>query len=294
LVGPCLTGDHLIKTRSGYVPVDELSRDSEIAIGEPSPNDILEQVIVGSFLGDAHIARSCYTESHGDSQKSYIAYKVRCLRGFSPYHGDTVSTGHGKSFPSHYMGTLCSTYFREMREKFYQRGKKVITPITNLTDLAVAVWYMDDGSISSYRKSCRAEFATNSFTREEVDFLCGLLLSAGFSGAHPVFSNGWRISIGAGHADSFYRRIAKYIIPSMRYKLPEEYHSIPFEDFASKCKVVNHWVSGLVIKEVPCPEKSVYCLDVRKNHNFVAGGIVVHNCYTPGNRHPTGQSWTRK
>nr|WP_257207464.1 MULTISPECIES: uracil-DNA glycosylase [Nostoc] len=80
----------------------------------------------------------------------------------------------------------------------------------------------------------------------------------------------------------------------MRYKLPEELHSIPFNiEVYQEEAVVTYWKP--VIKKLLPPKPDfdvVYCIDVEDTANFVTPAGVVHNCRPPENRVPTTQEIT--
>ncbi|WP_414582057.1 uracil-DNA glycosylase [Scytonema sp. PCC 10023] len=75
----------------------------------------------------------------------------------------------------------------------------------------------------------------------------------------------------------------------MRYKLPEELHSIPYNlEAYQEEAVITYWKP---VNKRLLPPKSdsylVYCIDVEDTANFVTPAGVVHNCRPPGNRVPT-------
>lgn len=285
--GPTLTEDHPVLTRTGYKKVSDLSLEDEIAIGEPSPNIVLQDIIYGSMLGDAHISTR-YEESHCIRHKSYSLFKKECLKSLGAKSWDFYSKdGHHQSR----IYTSSSRFWRSLREKFYPHGKKEIMFLETLNPLIVAIWYMDDGNLTKFKnRNPSMCFSTNSFEKKGVEHLCSLLSK--FSGTDDIKcikSNGWRIRVGAKGTEKIAAKIAEYILPVFRYKLPEMFRNIPFHDVSKKCKSdQNRWEKNLLKTEVEYPEKSVYCIDVEKNHNFIVdGGIVVHNCFTPENRKPT-------
>ncbi|HBB31686.1 MAG TPA: hypothetical protein DDZ80_23285 [Cyanobacteria bacterium UBA8803] len=75
----------------------------------------------------------------------------------------------------------------------------------------------------------------------------------------------------------------------MRYKLPEELHSIPFNIEAYREEpAVTNWQPVQKRQLPPKPDSHwVYCIDVADTANFVTPAGVVHNCRPPGNRVPT-------
>jgi len=285
-VGPTLTEDHPVKTRFGYKDVCELKEDDEIAIGEVAPNSYLKEFLCGTLLGDGCVVKNHLEITHSKKDSGYIDMKKRCLSGFGVVSEDIEIDLNGKKHFATRLRSHASRYFCEERSVWYQNGKKSVMHLAGLSDLALAIWYQDDGSVASHRKNSRVDLATNGFSSADVDHLCSLLCGRGIP-AKRIYSAGWRVSIGVEGADAFYRAIARYVHPSMRRKLPEKYCSVNFVDVSRRCGVELYWAKNPIIKEVQVPEKSVYCLDVEGNHNFVVnGGVVVHNCFTNQNRSP--------
>ena len=87
-----------------------------------------------------------------------------------------------------------------------------------LTPLALAIWFMDDGS--SLGKGAR--IATNCFTLEEISFLCEVLKKKYDITATPCKSGankGYIIYIHKKSMELFYAIIKPYLLTSMYYKL---------------------------------------------------------------------------
>lgn len=93
-----------------------------------------------------------------------------------------------------------------------------------LTPLALAVWFMDDGKKHGYGYS----FATNSFTLEEVDFLCKVLQSKFNLTATPNITGYYLheptkpqycLYVHSSSVKLFNQIVYPHIVPSMHYKL---------------------------------------------------------------------------
>jgi hypothetical protein len=87
-----------------------------------------------------------------------------------------------------------------------------------LTPLALAIWFMDEGSVS--RNAAR--IATNCFTYNELLFLCKVLqdlynISASVQSAGP--GKGFIIYISTYSMPTFIQLIKPYMLSSMLYKL---------------------------------------------------------------------------
>jgi hypothetical protein len=93
-----------------------------------------------------------------------------------------------------------------------------------LTPLAIAVWFMDDGK----KHSSGYSFATNSFTKKEVDLICKVLNSKFSIIATPNITNYYLndptkpqycVYVHTTSVKLFNEIVYPYIVPSMYYKL---------------------------------------------------------------------------
>jgi hypothetical protein len=128
-----------------------------------------------------------------------------------------------------YQKARFSTYtlplFKSFRENFYQNGKKIVpTNIKSIfhSNLALAVWYLDDGSLKT---DCKAfKLHTNNFTFNEVEFLKDTL-ELNFGVKSKLHKQGKNFILYIGSKNSEARKFNKLIrpfveseIPSMLYK----------------------------------------------------------------------------
>jgi len=111
----------------------------------------LRSILVGSMLGDGRLFKTgsktaAYTEHHSVKQRPYLDWKVQEWATFWLSTRDVVHHG----FPGNVLTTHgCSVLF-PFWQTFYPTGlgDKVFTgmPLEWVDDLALAVWFMDDGS----------------------------------------------------------------------------------------------------------------------------------------------------
>lgn len=105
-----------------------------------------EQILLGSILGDGYLGNSptsYYSEAHCLAQLDYLYWKKEKLN--LPFGPDN-NMNDGTSIQ---IRTRRIPKLNEYRKLFYPNGKKIVTReiLDKLTPLAIAVWYMDDGSI---------------------------------------------------------------------------------------------------------------------------------------------------
>jgi uracil-DNA glycosylase family 4 len=302
-VGYIATADHPVLTRRGWIPVEELQDDDLVATGTPAPGSRGLQVLLGSLLGDACISSTGqFLENHSIQQAAYLKLKARVLNGFRPQVKEYLAKSqNGKTYQSLSMGLAKTYYLHDLREEWYPNNKKdfPITALEKLDNFGLAIWYMDDGywrtktKDGQIRKSIDVEIALGNITPETAQKVVKYFETQGYR-TYAVFKSTWRLFFRYGEGIRFLENIAEYIPASMRYKLPEELHSIPFNiEVYQEEAVVTYWKP--VIKKLLPPKPDfdvVYCIDVEDTANFVTPAGVVHNCRPPENRVPTTQEIT--
>ena len=117
-----------------------------------------KKLLMALTLGDGSISKegNCYVFScgHCDTQHEYIKYKAMLLKRMlhkkvSIHTRKDRCSLNGKYHIIHRIKTYVK-YGKFIRSKLYYEGKKRITPkiLDMLTPFGMAIWYMDDGSLS--------------------------------------------------------------------------------------------------------------------------------------------------
>jgi len=237
-----------------------------------------EQVILGSLLGDGHIGNlrpltGAFRVTHGKQQDEYCQWKESLLKGLISYSGTNARGGHA-------FDTISMYELRQMADLVYKengKGGKKITPelLDRLTPLAVAIWYMDDGSFENNRR-WRATIAAHSFSYEDRQMLVDWFAKHCIEAVNDtlgriVFGN--KKSVAKLHA-----LIARYVHPSMDYKLMPEMRGqfVAIEsDPCERLVAVPLPITKIYLKSTNW--KSKLDLQIEDNHCYLAGGIIVHN-----------------
>lgn len=179
-----------------------------------SLSDEQRSLIVGTLLGDG--AMRCKVNAlieinHSAEQKAYVDWKHQQL---AELVGTPPKPRNGRGGRVAYRFTTLShpeltPYFRA----FYPNGKKVVPRLT-LTPLALAVWFMDDGS-----KSHRALYLnTQQFEREDQ-----LKMLETQFGIHATLNRDktyHRIRIALRSVNRFVELIRPHLLNSFEYKIP--------------------------------------------------------------------------
>jgi len=186
-----------------------------------------EQILLGSILGDGCVMNRTsrnpiFSESHSIHQMEYLDWKQRRMY---PFMKD-LEVGH--------KGTTVMMRSRALpqlgfyRNVFYPGGKKTI-PVESLAwfdDIALAVWYMDDGTISKYEKqisiaTCSFSGVVNGMLQGWLAEKYGLWFTVSWRGSH-TYAKGKKyphLALQKGCNKRFLDIVEPHMVPSMRYKL---------------------------------------------------------------------------
>jgi hypothetical protein len=191
-------------------------------------------IILGSLLGDCCLKtnkgsnnKSLISIAHSEKQKDYIYWLRKELSSIC-HNNPQPYVAHEKY--------IVYTITSESRSDLFTIRNRIYTPkkspnewwLSQIDDLSLAVWYMDDGSMAYKNKTTSlVEFATNSFTESENFGLKNMLLKN--FGLHsevvPKKINNkiqYTLAVEQGSTNKFVEIVSPHIIDSMAYKLPGE------------------------------------------------------------------------
>lgn len=216
--------------------------------------DRQQMLLIGSMLGDGMLFRTgnytaAYSEFHSEDQKDYLDWKVS---EWGEFVVRVSSITHPRGFKGFTLTTHASRLFRPYYDLFYPDGKgpktfRLLDPGC-LTPLALAVWFMDDGS----RSSSYARFSVGPDPKSQAKQLKALRvmgLSASLCGDKDDHS----IEIKGPSYTRFVDLIAPHIHPSMGSKLDvikPRRAGIPPREKLTKDLLVNFLDRGLTLDEI--------------------------------------------
>jgi recombination protein RecA len=296
------TPNHEIRTPAGWREAEELAVGDRVMQAVPHYlSDFQWQVILGSLMGDGALSSSQsglagrFRWGHGVKQTEYADWKASLFANIG-----TSRTTNAKDAVFHDMKPLPE--LKDLREAVYIEGKKVLSDdyLKRLTPMALAVWYMDDGSFTLRAKglqertrdgSGRSEICLEAMeptTRQRlVDHLADTWDIHG-----RLSARGKRqvavLSFPKDETAKLHALIAPFIHPSMEYKLLPRFRGqfsvepvfAPMRRELMPVRITN-------IREVqPTQRKHRYDLEIEGTHNYFAGSVMVHNSpeTTPGGR----------
>lgn len=183
-------------------------------------NQFQKSVIIGTVLGDGYIRivpgrQHAFLEiNHALSQREYVMWKYDVLegvRGGAP----RVRNGNGKRIAIRFT-TRQSEEFTQIHSLFYNEGTKIITSEIQLDPLALAVWFMDDGSL------CRESdvyINTQQFDTNSQLILIQALKKLDLEATLNKDKQYKRIRFLKKSISKLFELVRPHIIPSMYYKI---------------------------------------------------------------------------
>lgn len=187
-----------------------------------------QEILTGLLLGDGHLE----TQNDGKTyrlkveqafrKKEYVDWLFQEFKDFVRTDPkEKIKTRNGNQTKNVGFCTLSVGNFRFQGQQFYQGKKKVVPKFIGklLSPLALAVWFMDDGSQKSSLHRAKI-LNTQGFRKQEVELLIHVL-EKNFNIQAKIRNqkDGYQIYIVAVSADRLKQVIKEHIVPCMQYKL---------------------------------------------------------------------------
>lgn len=239
-------------------------------------------VIIGSLLGDGNITVcSEFVFTCSEKNLDYARYRSMLINGRIEYGKSGFSKN--KTLRVICNGGELAKYFRNL---MYVGKKSVTKEVCDLIDdIALAFWYMDDGSIRRKFKKDTITYGecilhTEGFDIESVDLLIATLkqkfnIEAKRRSRKLKSGIKYIIVIPTSENYKLFNIISKHIIPTFHYKLPDKYRRDPVN-----LNRYNYGYSLSMVRSIHDKkfESRLFDIQVDKNSNFFANNILVHNC----------------
>src|SRR3989338_1774752 len=195
-------------------------------------SDQQKEIVIGLLLGDGHLETQNGGRTyrlkieHAMYQKEYVQWLYGVFKDWvrtAPKDRTQIVLGvrYGKCG----FQTLSHGAFRFYAQQFYQNKKKVLPKQIPkwLSPLAMAVWFMDDGSLKSNRHRALI-LNTQSFSKSEVLRLVEILkekynIEMTLRKQSRKQFEIYQLITLKGSAEKLVDLIKPYMVPSMKYKL---------------------------------------------------------------------------
>lgn len=289
------TANHLIRTPGGWRQAGELMPGDRVMLAEPRRlSDQQWQVVLGSLLGDGSISPNRRGRSgvrfrlgHGARQADYLDWKVSLLGNL----GHTITTNaKGARFADF---TPLAELHELWQAVYLGDGKKHLSwdYLKALTPLALAIWYLDDGTFTLRSKGVqertrggtgRIEICVEAMSQGSRERLASYLRDTHDLDVKLIrrgrHQNAFLMFTTAATA-KFQEIVAPYVPASMEYKL--------LPRFRGRCTVEPRFVAA-ELHPVPAevldihvkpPTRSMrrFDIEVEGNHCYFVDGVMVHN-----------------
>ncbi|MBV2363104.1 recombinase RecA [Streptomonospora sp. NEAU-YY374] len=289
------TPNHLVRTPGGWREAGELMVGDRVLTTETHRlSEQQRQIVFGSIMGDGNLSPNRrgrtgvrFRMGHGAAQEPYLEWKTSLL----------ANIGHSRT--TNAKGAVFADFtplpeLSELREVVYfGDGKKHFTWefLKSLTPLALAVWYMDDGSFTLRSKGVQArteggsgrieicvEAMSPGSRQRLVEYLRdthGLDVSLALRGsARKAF-----IRFTTAASARFQEIVAPYVHESMDYKLLPRFRgrcAVEPEFAEPQEKLVAAPILDIHDKPVTRSMRR-FDIEVEGSHNYFVDGVMVHN-----------------
>ena len=295
-IGFSVTPNHLVRTPGGWREAGELIPGDRVMQSVRHRLSAQQwQVLLGGLMGDSALSPSKSGHSarlrwgHGVKQEAYGDWKQSLFGNI-----DVSKSRNDKDSVFYDMTPLPE--LAELRRVVYMGdGHKTISTeyLKALTPLALAVWFMDDGTFTVRSKgvqvrtaggSGRVQFCVESFSegsrQRMVDFLRdshGFDVSLRLAGARKMAV----ITFTTASSARFLELVAPYVHPSMDYKLLPRLRSrfeVEPEFVESHMQLMPLPILSAEPKRlISTQSRHRYDIEIEGTHNYFADGIMVHN-----------------
>lgn len=230
-----LKKNNIYRDRIVQQKINNTDRNSKIII-----TDIAKQILTGTLLGDSHISKynregcpsvrisnSCICTGHSLKQKDYLLYLEKLLkeqnltvhyREDNLVHKSVINNRPVITYGECYLSVVRNIEFNKWRDIWYPNDIKIVPEefMKYLSPLAIAIWFMDDGS----KHSSSYYIHTNGFDVKSQNLLQHTFFDKyGIKTKLHNAKNSKMIYISAESRDRFTLLIKPYICKCMEYKL---------------------------------------------------------------------------
>jgi superfamily II DNA or RNA helicase len=301
------TPEHKILTTKGYIEANKLKEGDLIVskydtnhidnIIAPALNNDQLQIVYASYLGDGHIDitkqnRYRLKFTHCEKQKEYCKWKSKMFNITKLKYIEKNGYGKKPAYSFH-------TKIFDLENKITKNTKLVPDWLLDKLDArGIAIWYMDDGSIS--KRECKnhvnnyISIHSNNFNYETQEKFVKKFNQYGIQcSIHKTRNKYYYLNFNKENTIKLLQLINPYIHDSMKYKLVERDEQYDWNNtFLNYGTLKVSQISYFKNKGANrCKKPYVYDIEVEDNHNFIIGsktnnkqvnyidGPVVSNCH---------------
>ncbi len=285
------TDNHKFFSEGTYKELSELMVGDRISYKVEVLSDIQRQFYLGSLIGDSSLIpingsltlQGCHKKDHED----LVKLKADIFKPYACSVRDSVSGFGSETIQYRVYAAVALTGLSELTYS----GKKTLSEdwVNSLDEISLAAWYMDDGSISYGQKGAqrpRACLHTEGYDLDTHEMIQACLKKN--FGLEPVIGRNrdyYFLRFNADCAIKLWDMIAQYVIPVMRYKMPDSYRDRPCfwdnyvptnkKSFEMKEYAIQEVCDGISSK---AGSNSGFRYDIQtETGNFFYNDVLVHN-----------------
>lgn len=294
------TEKHKVLTPTGYKYAGELVEGDPVVVNSPGYTKLQRGVIVGSIFGDGHLTKKNDSRSsrqlkitHGEAQLEYLKDKAKIL-GLHAGAINEGKSGYGTKKIFHLSVNTSDTILEFSNEMvpYKRQGRTYWNPTQKLIDqideISLAFWFLDDGSISWHKRKKTKDRIINSaqlhlppfYDRTITDIISYIQRRFKLIVVHKKDKKGnSKLYFGRAATEKLLSIISLYCPISMNYKVPEATLNIPTETSSKTSIAKIRTIRRKKLEDFTGRNtKFVYDLEIKDNHNYIAGNIIVSNC----------------
>ncbi len=302
-----ITAEHEIMTGGEWLSSKKLEKNDFVDIANNFVDSTTKKIIYGSLLGDGSLDKNGrFVEIHGMNQKEYALELQRLLKKLDCRVSTHISkSGYGGDNEKIQLRSKVNYSLKKLRDSLYTPTKKLEKSFLGQIDsIAMAFWIMGDGSLHECKNNQDNYYYrihTEGFDNQSISNLSDYFETKNIN--HYIYqrgnTDGKYFRIPREDAKRLSSEIANYVCEPMSYKLYPEHREKKYflKDFEPETAFEKNKIKIKNIKR--CSEFSDYYLKkhdlnyqydikVKDNHNYVADGVIVHNCLWGGDE---GVDW---
>lgn len=178
---------------------------------------------LGMAIGDGTINKNGYLAiRHSIKQKEYLEWKRKLLK-INGFNCTEVYYCNNNGYCAYEFRTFNNKSFLSIRKLLYKNSKKSISlkALNRLTGLELAIWYMDNGSITTDSRRSILTIST-CVTKEENQVIIDYLNNKwDISFGQRKMKNSYALICGTKEARKFIKIVEPFLnqIECMKYKL---------------------------------------------------------------------------
>lgn len=281
------TPDHLfwVDSKAKYIKAKHLTNKDVVCLHryDYGLTPIQEQVLLGKMLGDGTMSSTKWSSNiewgHAVKDIKYTKWTIDALGDLCKGRINFYKSGYGTDMAR--CRTVNSSNIKDKFSSFIgKNGKKKVPEwvINELTPIAIAFWYMDDGSLASNEKQeDRVTFSVCDFSKKDCLILIQALKKFNIDSRLAFYDYNY-IVLNEVNAEKLFLLVAPYIPKCMQRKLPKRYRG--GDGWLPKNEKMAYKPSIIKQKVISVTQRKHYSnkYDIQtETNNYFANNVLVHN-----------------